>query len=88
MLNKRFYKDAIDVQDACNPLGVTKGFAQVTQAIWDDMPEGTAKSMDALQRHPVFVMWAAKIASMARVDFGISAFEHAYNECKRIAGVE
>lgn len=88
MLNKRWYKMAIDVQDACNPLGVTKDFAEVTQVIWDDLKHTGNASMGEIVNHPIFVMWVCKIADMACLQTDSAAFSKAYTECKKQAGVE
>ena len=54
-------KEALLVQDACNILGVSKGFARAMDDLRRLLPsEGT----DGYNRHPVAVLWASKLASM------------------------
>ena len=77
-------REAIIVQDACNPLVLTKGFAKAVQELWELMPG--PKCMDDLCLHPVFRLWASKMHDLACM--GLSDCERygqAYEECKRLA---
>lgn len=67
------YKQAIDVQYACNPRGVLHSFYT------DIMPAIVAEtngSTDDICRHPAFVLFADKLRSLAQSDY-FDAYEAA-----------
>jgi hypothetical protein len=82
-------REALLVQNACNPLGLTKSFAVATQDLADALRELGASALDAVCRHPVFRLWASKLHDLAGL--GLSdpdRYRQAYRECERLAGVE
>lgn len=84
---KQLAQEAMDVQNACNPLGVSKSYAKAVQELrsrleLDNLPCDT----DSICVHPVNQLWASKLHSLACM--GMShhePYENAYNECKRLA---
>jgi hypothetical protein len=73
-------KEALDVQDACNILGVTKGFARVVQELSE-----IEKNRSKLAIHPIIILWMDKLNDMTyRPDFGqfTLAFDHVYDFAK------
>jgi hypothetical protein len=57
------YKEAIEVQDACNLSGVIHSFSKVMDEIWKeakDNGEGTYY----VNHHPVAIMFSSKISSL------------------------
>lgn len=87
---KKLAQEAIDVQDACNPLGVSKGFARSLQELVEylranNLPNDT----DAIIRHPIHRLWASKIHDLARMGMSDdNAYSDAYEECRRLADAE
>jgi len=80
-------REAILVQDACNPLGLTKSFAKVTQELAGWLSAHAQGGTDAICNHPVFRLWASKLHDLARM--GLSDTERygrAYSECRKLAG--
>lgn len=65
---ERMAETAIFVQDACNPIAVANAFAEVVQQL------KVLGDHDAICSHPVFVLWASKIQSLAKGNFA-----HAYD---------
>lgn len=75
-------KDAIQCQDACNMSGVVHSMSRHMTAIREEQPMGT----DDLNRHPVVVLFADKIASLANVqNLGNSAFADAMDGCRALS---
>lgn len=75
-------QEALDVQDACNPIAVANRFREVVINLRDL----EQRDMDAIRRHPVFRMWASKINDMAGL--GINdwqPFSQAYDACRALA---
>lgn len=89
-------KEALQVQDACNLLGVSKGFAKAVQEVWENMKaveEQTKNSetqvvkyasMDDLRQHPIVLLWVDKIYSMT-VMIGQPSMNKAYSNCHKLA---
>jgi hypothetical protein len=81
---KQLAQEALDIQNACNPLGLTKGFAQATQELWEHAVIGS--SIWETTKHPVFQLWASKIHEIAGM--GLSDGERygiAYHMCLELA---
>lgn len=82
--------EAIQVQDACNLLGVSKGFADTLLTLkrlleTDGLPNDT----DAIRSHCITRLWASKIHDLAGM--GLSDTEHygaAYEECRKLAEMD
>lgn len=74
-------KEAIEIQDACNPLGLTKAYARAIQELYEihNRQIGT----DDLNHHPINKMWIHKLASLAYIDIAVSdnTFSEAYSWC-------
>ncbi len=80
MLDPKEYKDALDVQDACNLSGVVRSFSRVLDLIWKEANElslGTAY----VNRHPISVMYSSKIASLTGSEMP-AEFSEAYRLCQ------
>lgn len=79
-------REALQVQDACNPLGLTKSFAEATQELSDRMRLDGQSSTRAICVHPVFRMWAFKLYDLSRLGCSdVDTELEAYRECKRLA---
>ena len=58
---KELAREALAVQDACNLSGVVHGFSRAMTDLRANSPElGT----DALNHHPIAVLWADKVAHL------------------------
>lgn len=79
------YRDAILVQDACNLSGVVRTFAEVMPKIRAEVEALGVHSTDAVNRHPIAVMFSSKIASLTGSD-SMAAFSVAYDRCKKMSG--
>jgi hypothetical protein len=66
------YAQAMAVQDACNPRGVLKSFAEeIMPGIVAEVEAETGyASTDDILRHPAYVLFASKLDSLALRDFG------------------
>jgi hypothetical protein len=83
---KEMAAEAIAIQNACNPLGLTKTFGQVTQELADRLREQGAASTSDICRHPIFRLWASKLHDLAGM--GISdtdRYGQAYEACRELA---
>lgn len=81
-------REAMQIQNACNPLGLTKGFAEATQELADLMRESGEFpfSTYAVSCHPVFQLWASKLHDLACMGLSdTEQFGKAYDECKKLA---
>jgi phosphate/sulfate permease len=82
-LTREDYKNAIDVQDACNLSGVVFAFAEVMKKICNE-DHDNKRGTDWKNNHPIAVMYASKIASLTNCDATV-AFLPAYEECVKQA---
>ena len=79
--------EAIAVQDACNLSGVVHSFLAAVQAI-------RAVNSDTLfvNTHPIVTLYLSKLASLNATDclceHSMAHFHSAYEECKKLAGVQ
>jgi len=83
---KDMCKSALQVQDACNLCGVVQEFARIIHELRIGDPY---KGTDEINQHPVCVLYADKIASLAGVQ-GITTrtmdtYSAAYKFCKENA---
>ena len=62
MLDRKFYTEALQVQDACNLSGVVISFAGVLKKLREE-----GLSTDEIANHPVARVWADKIASLTGI---------------------
>ena len=83
---KEMASEAITIQDACNPLGLTKTFAQVTQDLADQLQERGEFSTANICRHPIFRLWASKLHDLAGMGLSdTDRYGEAYEACKKLA---
>ncbi len=75
--------EAIQIQDACNPLGLSKSYAKALEELRTLVPHyGTRE----IANHPINRLWASKLHDLAGM--GISdtdRYHEAYTECERLA---
>ena len=60
-------QQAIDVQNACNLLGVLHGMVTMMGELREHLEKEGNFSTDKLNRHPIVQVWADKVASLANV---------------------
>jgi hypothetical protein len=77
------YKEAIQVQDACNLSGVAHSFSRILDSIWEEA-RSLGKGTEYVNTHPVCKMFADKITDLARVR-EFSAFNEAMSECEKLS---
>lgn len=70
-------KLALDVQDACNLSGVVHSFCFVITDVRLRLREEGKESTEAINSHPVCVLFSSKIQSLTQVDFEMR-FHDAY----------
>ena len=76
MMNK-LISDALAVQNACNLSGVVHGFSRAMTALREALPSA---GTDEINRHPVAVLWADKIAHLTGTQvLGCDAVSAAYD---------
>lgn len=81
MLDAYTWRQAIDVQDACNLSAVVFAFARTMQKLCDE-----GLDTDARNSHPISILFADKILSLANEGGDFTRFSHAYDECKKMSG--
>lgn len=84
MLTKDDYKSAINAQDACNLSGVLHSWSKLQEKIWEEARKQGAGT-DFVNRHPINVLFASKVASLTGCEAGRS-FSLAYENCQELAG--
>lgn len=73
-------QDAIAVQDACNPLGISNSFAEAIDELGKALRAEGQYGTDAICEHPVFRLWASKIHSLAGLGLSdVDRFHDAYS---------
>ena len=79
----RHYKQAIDIQDACNLSGVVHGYSRMMNKIWEEATMNQ-KSTDWVNHHPIAVLFAEKCAHLATGlnIVGNSAVDKAWSICE------
>ena len=81
---KQLAQEAIQIQDACNPLGLSKGYAAALTDLRDalaagGLPCGTLE----ISRHPVNQLWASKLHDLAGMGWSQEdTYGRAYDACK------
>jgi hypothetical protein len=76
------YKNALQVQDACNLSGVVKSFAKDFDAVWSEARE-LGKGTDYVNTHPVCRLYLEQIAHLVcggNLDF--TSYYDAAEACK------
>ena len=81
-LTAQDYRQAIDVQDACNLSGVVHTFSKVMTKIWEEARTTGSASTEWVNQHPISVLYASKILSLTRAEPDGRAFANAYNVCR------
>lgn len=89
---KELAQEAIQIQDACNPLGLSKGYAKALQELrWALEVEGEENDTDAIRLHPINRLWLDKLCDLANYQRGVCGvdgwgeFAAAYGEVSRLA---
>lgn len=59
-------QEVLDVQDACNLSGVVLAWGRSISELRSLLDD---KSTDAINKHPINVMWASKVESLTRCDY-------------------
>lgn len=87
MTMQQLAKEAIDVQNACNPLGLSAAFGERTLALRDCLARaGEPCDTLAVCSHPVFRLWASKFHSLAGLGLSdTDRYGEAYRACKELA---
>lgn len=73
------YKDAIQVQDACNLSGVAHSLCEAMKVIRE---EPDCNGTDYVNRHPVVTMYLSKMADLNGMSINSGEFNAAYQICK------
>ena len=84
---ERAAEDAIQVQDACNLSGVVQSFAKIVSEVLWPMAREQKQGTDWVNQHPISKLFADKIVDLARVR-EFDEYSKAYEECKKICGME
>jgi hypothetical protein len=63
MLSAKDYKDALDVQNACNLSGVVLSFSNMTDKIWKEARE-LNKGTEYVNNHPITKLYVDKLHSL------------------------
>ena len=71
---KQLAQDALLVQDACNMSGIALSFGKAMLDLRAALPD---KGTDFYNQHPITVLWASKISSLANAEFD-GIFAQAY----------
>lgn len=59
------YKNALDIQDACNSCGVIQQFAKDVKKLFDEARE-LGEGTDYVNQHPVVILYLDKLCDLAR----------------------
>ena len=66
---KQLAKDALDVQNASNLMGVSKSFAQAVEDLYHS---GVCKGMDECFQHPIITLWIDKLCHLNKCQYDLS----------------
>lgn len=77
---KKLASEAVDVQNACNLLGVSKSFSRAVQDLWES---GAVKDAEELSRHPVVTLWVDKLVDMNKRP-SLAEFSSAWDWAKKM----
>lgn len=82
-MKPNIYQIALDVQDASNLSGVLRTWAEIQDAIWEDVRAQVDPSSHtrkwSFNQHPVNILFANKVHDLTQSDDNYSA---AYHACK------
>ncbi|MFA7218526.1 MAG: hypothetical protein WC057_08025 [Dehalococcoidales bacterium] len=87
------YKNALDIQDACNSCGVIQQFARDVRALSAEV-RNEGKGTDDLNQHPVVILYLDKLCDLARYrDYRsdktmTQIFTEAFDVCWKKSGKE
>ena len=88
ILTSKDYKDALDVQDACNLSGVVIAFARVMEKICN-VANDKGLGTEWKNNHAIARMYSSKIESLtAGAEDPAYEFMKAYEECEKMANPE
>jgi hypothetical protein len=84
---KQLAQEALDIQDACNPIGLSNGIGRAMSDLMDLLRKTNQRNDTAvICSHPIFVLWASKLHSLAGLGISdIEKFGIAYDECCSMA---
>lgn len=87
---KELAQEAINVQHACNPLGLTKGLARSLQTLRERLEaDGLPHDTQAICGHPIFRLWVSKLHDLAGMGLSDDAqFTIAWNACTELIEAE
>ncbi len=79
--------EAIQIQNACNPLGLTKGYAKSLQDLADRLrADGQPSDTRALCNHPINRLWASKMHDLANMGLSdTDRYGEALQACEDLA---
>lgn len=80
---KELCKEALDVQDACNLTGVLKSFDRTMGELRLLAREEGWEGTEAINRHPVAILFSSKIASLTGSEDGLE-FSKAYDSVSKV----
>lgn len=76
---KKLYKDALEVQNAVNLLGVSKAFAKAIQDLYEHVLNRS--SLSDVKKHPITLLWVDKIHDLVgRPDIAEITEAYRYSE--------
>jgi len=77
-------EEAIVVQDACNASGVIHAMSRAVTKIWEQARE-KGQGTDWVNRHPVMVLFASKLADLTQADLRFSkSYDLCYGASKKV----
>jgi hypothetical protein len=86
---KQLFNDSLEVQNACNLLGVSKAFARALDDLTMVLRDEGNFSHETLSSHPITALWLDKLLSLTNMQFYSesdlriqNAYETAFNEIK------
>lgn len=77
-MEKDDYKQALEVQEACNLSGVVHSFDAILSRLWDEARR-LGKGTDWVNTHPICVLFADKISSLTCRSG--NCYSEAYEKC-------
>lgn len=80
-------REAMNVQNACNLLGVSKGFARAVQDLKEALDASNLPSdTDTIKCHPIARLWTSKLHDMTGMGISdCSRYDKAYSACDLLA---
>lgn len=83
---QRLSKQAIEVQDASNPLGVARSYAIMLNELRHALAnEGLPNGTEAICNHPINKLWVYKIYDLARCGVvDLTSYQECYDACSSV----